>query len=114
MKARNGRGTGTLCLAASILKGSNMNRMAPVDTGIRHTIDGGPERHRMGAIMIAVAVAILVGGGMVLYSLFSSPSTAVTGGYSPIVDDFRSLEASRPGPAPPPTTVGQGGDRTTN
>jgi hypothetical protein len=87
--------------------------MNPVDTGIRHPIDGGTERHRMSALTIAVAVAIFVGGGVMFYSLFSSPSATVTTGYSPIVDDFRSLEASRPGPAPP-TTVGQGGDRIAN
>jgi hypothetical protein len=87
-----------------------MNRMNPVDTGIRHLIDGGTDRRRISVLIIAVAVAVFVGGGMVFYSLFSSPSTAVTTGYSPIVDDFRSLAASRPGPAPS-STVGQGGDR---
>jgi hypothetical protein len=110
MKVRNGRGTGTLCLAGSILKGIYMNRMNPVDTGIRHPIDGGTERHRTSTLMIAVAVAILVGGGMMFYSLFNSPSATVATDYSPIADSFRSLEASRPGPTPP-TTIGQGGNR---
>ena len=44
-----------------------MNRMNPVDTGI-HPIDGGSERHRLRALIIAVTVAVFVGGGMVLYS----------------------------------------------
>jgi hypothetical protein len=54
-----------------------MNGMNPVDTGIRHPIDGGTEKHRLSALIIAVAVAIFLGCGMVFYSLFSSPSTTV-------------------------------------
>jgi hypothetical protein len=41
--------------------------MNPVDTGI-HPIDGGSEGHRLRVLIIAVALAVLVGGGMVLYS----------------------------------------------
>jgi hypothetical protein len=45
-----------------------MNKMNPVDTGI-HPIDGGSQRYRSSAlIIIAAALAVLVGGGMVLYS----------------------------------------------
>ena len=44
-----------------------MNKMNPVDTGI-HPIDGGSERPRLRALIIAVALAVFVGGGMVLYS----------------------------------------------
>jgi hypothetical protein len=91
-----------------------MNRMNPVDTGMRHPIDGGTDRHHMSAlIIIAAAAAIFLGAGMIFYSWFSSPSTTLTTDYSPIVDNFRSLEASRPGPASP-TTVGQGGDHMAN
>jgi hypothetical protein len=45
-----------------------MNKMNPVDTGI-HPIDAGSERQRLRALIIAVALAVFVGGGMVLYSL---------------------------------------------
>jgi hypothetical protein len=41
--------------------------MNPVDAGI-HPIDGGSDRHRLRALIIAVALAVLVGGGMVFYS----------------------------------------------
>jgi hypothetical protein len=102
------------CLDGSNLKGIYMTKMTLVSTGIRHPIDGGTERHGMSALTIAaIAVAVFVGGGMMFYSLSSSPSTTVTTGYSPIVDDFKSLEASRPAPAPP-TTTGQGGERIAN
>jgi hypothetical protein len=46
-----------------------MNKMNPVDTGI-HPVDGGSERHRLSVfIIIAAALAVFVGGGMVFYSL---------------------------------------------
>jgi hypothetical protein len=46
-----------------------MNRMNPVDTGI-HPVDGGSERNRLSIliIIIAAALALFVGGGMVFYS----------------------------------------------
>jgi len=97
-------------LNEAISKGIHMNRMNPVDSGIPDPIDGGTERPRRRALIIAVAVAIFVGSGMMFYSSFSSPSTTVATRYSPIVDDFRSLEAARSGPALP-TTTGQSGNR---
>jgi len=59
-----------------------MSGMNPVNTGIRHPIDGGAEKHRMSALTIAVAVAIFLGCGMVFYSLFSGPSTMVATDFS--------------------------------
>jgi hypothetical protein len=42
--------------------------MNPVDTGI-HPIGGRSERRRLKALIIAVALAVFIGGSMVLYSL---------------------------------------------
>jgi len=45
-----------------------MTKMNPVDAGI-HPIDGGSERPRLSAlVIIAAALAVFVGGGMVIYS----------------------------------------------
>jgi hypothetical protein len=59
-----------------------MSGMNPVNTGIRHPIDGGAEKHRISALIVAVAVAVFLGCGMVFYSLFSSPSTTVATDFS--------------------------------
>jgi len=44
-----------------------MNKMNPVDTGI-HPIDRESERHRLSVLLITAALALFVGGGMVLFS----------------------------------------------
>jgi hypothetical protein len=66
VRVRNGRGTGTLS-ASKLLKDIAMNKMNPVDTGI-HPIGRESERHRLSVLLITAALALFVGGGMVLYS----------------------------------------------
>ena len=81
--------------------------MNPVHTGFQ-PIDGGTDRQGLSTLLVAaVAIAMFVIGGAVFYWV-SVPSAPVTTEYSPIVDSFKALEASRSAPTPPSTT-GQGG-----
>ena len=86
-----------------------MTRMNPVNTSVQRTLDGPVDRQRTTAIVVAaLIVAVIVIAGVTSYSISNSLLTTARTTYSPIVDDFKALEASRPAPTPPSTT-GQGG-----
>jgi len=83
-----------------------MTIMNPVHTGPR-LLSGGTERRGTSLVTIAAigAVAAFGGGGLIFYSLSNRPTTAISAGYSPIVDDFKALESLQA----PPTATGQPG-----
>ena len=110
MKERNEQGTTTLSTRVKLkgisLKGISMTKMNPVNSSVR-PLDGGAEKQGLSTLVVAtLAIAALVIGGGMFYSLSGSPPTTITSGYSPILDDFESLDASQPAPTPP-TTTGQ-------
>ena len=83
-----------------------MTTINPVHTGVRRLIDGGTERRGMSLLtIVAFAVAVFVVVVVMFYSLSNRPTTPISAGYSPIVDDFKALESLQA----PPTTTGQGG-----
>ena len=86
-----------------------MTRMNPVNTNVQRALDGTTDRQRMTAVVVAaLIVAVIVIAGVTSYSISNSLLTTATTTYSPIVDDFKALETSRPAPTLPSTT-GQGG-----
>ena len=83
-----------------------MTKMNPVNSGVRHPIDGGTQRRGLNVLVVAtLAIAMFVVGGVTFYSFSGSQPTAATS-YSRVADAFKALEASRP--APTATTTGQG------
>ena len=98
------------CLCRSNLKGHySYDQNNPVNTSVRRALDGTTDRQRTTAFVVAaLIVAVIVIAGVTSYSISNSLLTTATTTYSPIVDDFKSLETSRPAPTLPSTT-GQGG-----
>ena len=83
-----------------------MTKINPVNPSVR-PLDGGEKQGLSTFVVITLAITVFVIGGAMFHSLSSSPPTIVTTGSSPMVDDFKSLEAMQPATTPP-TVTGQG------
>jgi hypothetical protein len=84
-----------------------MTKMNPVNSGVRHPIDGDTERRGMNALVVAtLAIAMFVIGGVTFYS-FSDRQPKDATSSSRVADAFLALEASPPA-STLTTTTGQG------
>jgi hypothetical protein len=81
--------------------------MDPVHTSFQPNDGGTDEQGLSTLVVLAVALAMFVIGGAFFYWV-STPSARVATKYTPIVDSFTALEASR-STLTPPSPSGQAG-----